>query len=96
MKSYFNRLTADGKYPVQDCENFQLPIQMQLSKIRKTFSELFVPFLESTSNFLNILKKRVILIGNVFPKLQTVKVLLINGYQSINSAVSERALTLNM
>ena len=26
-----NRLTADGKYPVRDCENMQLPIQMQLS-----------------------------------------------------------------
>ena len=44
-------LTADGKYPVPDCENLQLPIQMQLSEKPKTFSEFFVPFLESTSNF---------------------------------------------
>ena len=43
--------TADGKYPVQDCDNLQLPIQMQLKKKRKTFSQFFVPFLESTSNF---------------------------------------------
>ena len=43
--------TADGKYPVQDCDNLQLPIQMQLSEKRKTFSQFFVPFLESTSNF---------------------------------------------
>ena len=28
---YVNTLTADGKYPVQYCENLQLPIQMQLS-----------------------------------------------------------------
>ena len=48
---FANTLTADGKYPVQDCENLQLPIQMQLSEKRKTFSELFVPYLESTSNF---------------------------------------------
>ena len=26
-----NTLTADGKYPDQDCENLQLPIEMQLS-----------------------------------------------------------------
>ena len=32
------RLTTDGKYPVQDCENLQLPIQMQLSQKRKIFS----------------------------------------------------------
>ena len=26
-----NTLTADDKYPVQDCENLRFPIQMQLS-----------------------------------------------------------------
>ena len=25
---FINTLTADGKYPVQDCENLQVPIQM--------------------------------------------------------------------
>ena len=45
---FVNTLTADGKYPVQGCENLQLPIQMQLSEKQKTFSEFFVPFLEST------------------------------------------------
>ena len=44
-------LTDDDKYPVQDCENLKLPTQMQLSQKRKSFSEFFVPFLESTSNF---------------------------------------------
>ena len=29
---FVNTLTADEKYRVQDCENIQLPIQMQLSK----------------------------------------------------------------
>ena len=28
---FFNTLTADENYPVQDCENLQFPIQMQLS-----------------------------------------------------------------
>ena len=28
---FINTLTADDKYPVWDCENLQIPIQMQLS-----------------------------------------------------------------
>ena len=48
---FFNTLPADGKYPVQYCENLQLPIQMQLSVKRTTFSEFFVPFLGYPSNF---------------------------------------------
>ena len=43
-----NTLTSDGKYPVQGCENVQLQIQMQLSEKRKTISEFFAPFLDST------------------------------------------------
>ena len=46
-----NTLTSDGKYPVQGCENLQLPIQMQLFEKRKKFSEFFVPYMDSTSNF---------------------------------------------
>ena len=48
---FVNRLTADGKYPFQYCENFQLPIQMQVAQKRETFSEVFGPCLESTSSF---------------------------------------------
>ena len=51
LRVFVNTLTADDKYPFEDCENLPLPIQMQLSGKRKTFSEFFVPFLESTSNF---------------------------------------------
>ena len=69
---FVNTLTADGKYPVQGCENLQLPIQMQLSEKRKTFSEFFVSFLESTSNFKHFV---MIVIANVFPKLQSMKIL---------------------
>ena len=46
-----NTLTSDGKYPVQGCENLQLPIQMQRSEKPKSFSELFVPFLDSVATF---------------------------------------------
>ena len=54
---FVNRLTADGKYAVHDCDNLQLSIQMQLSEKRKNFSQFFVPFLESTSNFEHFEKK---------------------------------------
>ena len=54
---FVNRLTGDGKYPLQDYENLQLPIQMQLSEKGKKIFELFVPFLESTSNFKHFEKK---------------------------------------
>ena len=47
---------------------------MRLSKKRKTFSRFFVPFLESTSNFKHF-EKNIIVAANVFPKLQTVKIL---------------------
>ena len=54
---FVNTLIADGKYPVQDCENLQLPIQMQLSQKRKSFAQFCVPFLESTSNLKYFAKK---------------------------------------
>ena len=54
---FVNTLIAEDKYPVKDCENLPLPIQMQLCEKPITFSELFVPFLESTSNFKHFEKK---------------------------------------
>ena len=54
---FVNTLTADYKYPVQYCRNLQLPIQIHLSEKRKTFSECFVPFLESMSSFKHFLQK---------------------------------------
>ena len=63
---FVNTLTDDDKYRVQDCENLLLPIQMQLSrKTKNIFSILHQRF--------NILKEKMIIIANVFPKLQTVK-----------------------
>ena len=52
-----NTLTSDGKYPVQGCENLQLPIQMQLSEKQKNFSQFFVSFVESSSNLKHFEKK---------------------------------------
>ena len=52
-----NTLTANDKYTVRDCVNLSSPIEMKLSLKRKNFSDLFVPFLESTSNFKHFQKK---------------------------------------
>ena len=46
-----NTLTANDKYPLRDCENLSSPIEMQLHLKPKTFSDSFVAFVESTSNF---------------------------------------------
>ena len=54
---FLKTLTADGKYPIPDCENLQLALQMQLSEKRKTFSQFFVPFLEFISNIKHFEKK---------------------------------------
>ena len=53
---FVKSLTADGKYPIRHCDNLRLPIQMQLSEKRKTFSQFLLPFLESTSNFKHLQK----------------------------------------
>ena len=57
LKVFVNTWMNDGKYPVQDSENLQLLIQMQLSEKRNSFSQFFVPFLQSTSNFKHFEKK---------------------------------------
>ena len=46
-----NMLTATYKYSHSSRENLPLPIQMQLSGKPKTFSEIFIAFLESKLNF---------------------------------------------
>ena len=53
-----NTLVAEWKHPIEDWQNLQLPIQMQLSKKRKGFSQFFVPLLESTLNFKHFEKKK--------------------------------------
>ena len=71
---FVNTLTADGKYPVQGCENLQLPIQMQLSEKRNTLFQFLFHFW-ILHQILNILTQNMMVIANLFPKLQTVKIL---------------------
>ena len=53
-----NRLSADGKYSLFNRDNLTQPIQMQLSRKQKTFSEFFSAFLKSSLNFEHFQKKR--------------------------------------
>ena len=44
---FLNALTTDGKYPVGDLENLQLPMQGPLSEKQKSFSQVFVRLMKS-------------------------------------------------
>ena len=54
---FVNTKTPNCKYPVEDYENLKFPMQMRLSHKCKTFSQLFVPFRESTSHLKHFEKK---------------------------------------
>ena len=54
---FINTLSADGKYSVFNRDNLTQPIQMQLSRKEKTFSEFFCAFLKSSLNFEHFQKK---------------------------------------
>ena len=44
-------LATDEKYPVLNRDNLTIPIQIQLSRKQKTFSQFFAAFLKSRLNF---------------------------------------------
>ena len=52
-----NTLSADGKYSLLNRDNLTQPIQMEVSRKQKTFSEFFSAFLKSSLNFEHFLKK---------------------------------------
>ena len=52
-----NTLSADGKYSLFKRDNLTQPIQIQISRKEKTFSEFFSVFLKSTLNFKHFQKK---------------------------------------
>ena len=67
-------MSRDNKSPLRNCDNLWLPIpiQMQVSKKQKLFLNIFLHF-RNLHQILNFLKKKMIVIANVFPKLQAVK-----------------------
>ena len=52
-----NTLSADGKYSLLNRDKLTQPIQMQLSRKQKTFSQFFCAFLKSNLNFEHFQKK---------------------------------------
>ena len=50
-------LSPESKYSLLKRDNLTQPIQMQLSRKQKTFSDFFSAFLKSSSNFVYFLKK---------------------------------------
>ena len=54
---FINTPSADGKYSLFNRDNLTQPIQMQVSRKQKTFSEFFSAFLKSSLNFEYFFKK---------------------------------------
>ena len=54
---FVDTMTANDKYSLPNSANLRQPIQMQLCKKQKVFSQIFVVFLKSTSNFQHGQKK---------------------------------------
>ena len=70
---FLKTLRSDGKYPVLGSGNLQLRIEIQLSGKKKNFLISLFHFW-NLHQISNILKKKMIVIANVFPKLQTLKI----------------------
>ena len=51
LRLFVDTLTVDEKHHLLNTENLTQPIQMQLSRKQKTFSEMFFAFLNSLLNF---------------------------------------------
>ena len=71
---FFNRLSADGKCPVISCETLHSQFKYNDLKNENIFLN-FVFHFWNLHQFLSILKKRMIVIADLFPKLQTVTIL---------------------
>ena len=72
LRLFVNTFTADDKYFSVLRGNFTQPIHIQLLQKRKTFSRFHAAFSTSRLNFQHF-QKRLTLIANIFPKLQTLK-----------------------
>ena len=68
LRPYVNTLTPDDKHSLDNREIFKQPIQIQLSKEPKTFSQFFTAFLKFAFNFEHF-RKKLSLIAYVFLKL---------------------------
>ena len=62
LRLFVNTLTEDDKFFLCNSENLLQPIKVQLSEKQKPFSQLFAPFLRSTSNLKKIRASQLILL----------------------------------
>ena len=67
-----NTLAADEKYPVPNRDNLTIPIQMQLSRKKKTFFLFYPAFLKSSWNSEH-LERKMTITAFVFSTLWTPK-----------------------
>ena len=65
-------MTADDQYSPLNRDNLTQPIQKQLSKKQKAFFNFFLRF-RNVHEILNICKKKMTLIADLFAKLRTPK-----------------------
>ena len=72
LKPFVNTFTAHDKYSVLNRQSLQDPIHMQLSQKQQTFSNFSLHFW-NLDQILQILKKKMTLVANVFSKLRTSK-----------------------
>ena len=72
LRLFVNTFTPNDKYSFLNREYLTQRIHMYLSQLHKHSSEIFSPFLKSRLNFEHI-QEKMILIANVFPKLQASK-----------------------
>ena len=72
LRLFVNTFTPNDKYSFLNREYLTQRIHMYLSQLQKHSSEIFSPFLKSRLNFEHI-QEKMILIANVFPKLQASK-----------------------
>ena len=75
---FINTLSADIKYSPFNRDNLTHPIQMQLRRKQKAFSQLFSAVLKSNLNFEHFQKKKLRLIADLFPKLRSPKNMVIS------------------
>ena len=57
LRPFLNTLAVNDKHYLLNRDNLRPSIQIQLSQKQKIFSELFLEFLKSISNFKNLPKK---------------------------------------
>ena len=57
-RQFINTPSVDGKYSLFKRDNLTQPIQMQVSRKQKTFSQFFSAFLKSSLNFWTFSSKR--------------------------------------